>query len=140
MDNLKLGDKTRAVADRMEHLHLGVADANRSIDFYRRAFGFEVRHDGVGLYGRCAHVGTDRFYLALSENPGLLRGGRSDAASFYHMGFTTPDLAGFRARLAEERIEVIEEAERAEGDAVYLNDPDGHQIEVVAYKPDYVYA
>ncbi|MBI3272394.1 MAG: VOC family protein [Planctomycetes bacterium] len=140
MDNLTLDDRTRAVVDRMEHCHLGVADADRSIDFYRRAFGFEVRHDAVGPYGRCVHVGSDRFYLALSEDPGLERSRRSDSASFYHLGLTTPDLAAFKARLVREGLQVVDEARRPEGDALYLNDPDGHQIEVVSYKAGYVYA
>ena len=123
------------IVDRMEHVHLSVRDVDRSIAFYQRAFGFEVRHDGTGPYGRTVHVGTDRFYLALTE------GGDPDAGTgnFSHVGFVTPDLAAFRLRLEREGIPISESAARKEGDAVYILDPDGVEIEVVGYRPEYRY-
>jgi len=135
MENLSIGVESRAVVDRMEHAHLSVSDVDRSVAFYRRAFDFEVRHDGTGPYGRTVHVGTDRFYVALSE------GGDPGAGTgiFSHIGFVTPDLAAFRARLEREGIPVAESASRKEGDAVYVIDPDGLEIEIVGYRPEYRY-
>ena len=135
MENLNLGVESRAVVDRMEHLHLSARDVDKTVDFYRRAFGFEVRHDGTGPYGRTVHVGTDRFYLALSE------GGDPEAGTgnFSHVGFVTSDLVAFRARMEREGIPVVETASRKEGDAVYVIDPDGIEIEVVGYRSDYRY-
>jgi len=135
MDNLGLGPATRAAVDRMEHAHVGAADVDRTVAFYRRAFGWEVRHDGTGPYGRTVHVGSDRFYIAVSE------GGEPGAGTgnFSHLGFTTPDLGAFKARLAREGIPISESASREEGDAVYVIDPDGLEIEIVGYRPDYRY-
>ncbi|MBI5365437.1 MAG: VOC family protein [Planctomycetes bacterium] len=138
--NGNLGPASRAVTERLEHVNLGVADVDRSVDFYRRALGFEVRHAGGGAHGRFAHVGTDRFYVALTEQPGIAPARRGDHAAVFHFGFTTPDLEAFRARLAREGIAPAEEAHRAEGNAIYLEDPDGHEIEVVGYAHSYVYA
>lgn len=56
MENLKLDESTRAVVTRMEHVHVQVADAARSIDFYRKVFGFEVRWDSGDAGDRCCDV------------------------------------------------------------------------------------
>ena len=128
MDNL-------SVVDRMEHVHVSARDVDKTVAFYRRAFGFEVRHDGTGPYGRTVHVGTDRFYLAISEGGDPDRG----TGNFSHVGFVTPDLAAFRARMEREGIPIAETASRKEGDAVYVIDPDGIEIEVVGYRPEYRY-
>ena len=135
MDNLDLGAASRSVVDRMEHVHVCAKDIDRTVAFYRRAFGFEMRHDGTGPYGRTVHVGTDRFYIAISE------GGTAEAGTgnFSHLGFVTPDLEAFRKRLEREGIPIAETASRKEGDAVYVMDPDGVEIEVVGYRPDYRY-
>ena len=135
MDNLGLDETSRAVVDRMEHAHVCARDIDRTVAFYRRAFGFEVRHDGTGMYGRNVHVGTDRFYIAVSEGGDPDRG----TGNLAHLGFVTPDLEAFRRRLEREGIPIAETASRAEGDAVYVLDPDGVEIEVVGYRPDYRY-
>ena len=51
----------------------------------------------------------------------------------------TPDLAAFKARLEREGIPISESATRKEGDALYVIDPDGIEIEVVGYRSDYKY-
>jgi catechol-2,3-dioxygenase len=135
MDHPGVGSESGAVVDRMEHAHVCARDVDRTVAFYRRAFGFEVRHDGTGASGRTVHVGTDRFYIALSEGGDPERG----TGNFAHLGFVTPDLGAFRARLEREGIPVAETASRPEGDAVYIFDPDGVEIEVVGYRPDYRY-
>jgi lactoylglutathione lyase len=135
MDNLVVGAGSRAVAERMEHVHLCARDIDKTVDFYRRAFGFEVRHDGTGPYGRTVHVGTDRFYIALSEGGDPGRG----TGNFSHVGFVTPDLEAFRTRMEREGIPIAESAARKEGDSLYVIDPDGVEIEVIAYKTEYRY-
>lgn len=134
MNDAVIGSETRALVRRMEHAHFAVTDLERSIDFYRRAFGFAVRWKGRGLSGPCAHVGTDRFYLALSE------AGSAGTGSFYHLGFLTDDLAAFEARMNREGIAITERADRPEGRALYIEDPDGVEFEIVQYRPGYEYA
>jgi catechol 2,3-dioxygenase-like lactoylglutathione lyase family enzyme len=141
IEDLTLGAETRAVVDRVEHVHLGTADLERSKAFYRSVFGFALRFEEDGPYGRCAHVGTDRFYIALTETPGVGAAVTAPGhAAFYHLGFTTADLAAFRARLDRLGVAIDDEAARREGNAVYLSDPDGHEIEVVEYARGYAYA
>jgi catechol-2,3-dioxygenase len=136
--NLTLDRTSRSVVNRMEHVHLAVADLDRSMDWYERAFGFTVRWTD----GTTAHVGTDRFYVAMTAHRDLppSRGDATGTARIAHFAFTTPDLDAFAERLAEAEISTWGEASRAEGDAIYLHDPDGNAIEVVGYRDDYVYA
>lgn len=135
MENLNVGPSSRVVVDRMEHVHVSARDVDRTMAFYKAAFGFEVRHDGTGPYGRTVHVGTDRFYVAISEGGDPERG----SGNFSHVGFVTPDLGAFKARLEREGIPISESATRKEGDALYVVDPDGMEIEVVGYRSDYRY-
>lgn len=136
--NLTLDRTSRTVVSRMEHVHLAVADLERSIDWYEKAFGFVVRWTD----GRSAHVGTDRFYVAMTAHLDLppSQGDAIGTARIAHFAFTTPDLDAFAARLHAAGIEPWGDASRIEGDAIYVHDPDGNAIEVVGYKDGYVYA
>lgn len=128
---------SRSVVSRMEHVHLTVADLDRSIDWYGRVFGFSVRWTD----GTTAHIGTDRFYVAVTEHDGIAPaaadGGKARIA---HFAFITADLVAFAQRLDEVGVETMENARRREGDSIYLRDPDGNAIEVVGYREGYVYA
>ena len=64
---------------------------------------------------------------------------RGPRSRFLHVGLTTDDLAALRDRLDREDVEVTEEANRPEGRAIYFEDPDGFEIEVVEYASDYAY-
>ena len=136
--NLTLDRTTRALVSRMEHVHLAVADLDRSIDWYQRAFSFEVRWTD----GTTAHVGTDRFYVAMTAHRDLppSQGDATGTARIAHFAFTTADLDAFADRLTAEGIDAWGEASRVEGDAIYVHDPDGNAIEIVGYRDGYVYA
>jgi len=136
--NLTLDQSSRTIVSRMEHVHLAVADLERSIDWYERAFGFSVRWTN----GVTAHIGTDRFYVAMTAHLGLppSQGDDTGTARIAHFAFTTPDLDAFSDRLGAAGIATWDEASREEGDAIYLHDPDGNAIEVVGYNDGYVYA
>lgn len=136
--NLTLDQSSRTIVSRMEHVHLAVADLDRSIEWYEEVFGFEVRWTD----GRTAHIGTDRFYVAVTAHRGLppSEGDRTGTARIAHFAFTTPNLEAFGERLEAAGIEPSDDASRTEGDAIYLHDPDGNYIEVVGYVDGYVYA
>ena len=136
--NLTLDQSSRTIVSRMEHVHLAVADLARSIEWYEEVFGFEVRWTD----GRTAHIGTDRFYVAVTAHRGLppSEGDRTGTARIAHFAFTTPNLEAFGERLEAAGIEPSDDASRNEGDAIYLHDPDGNYIEVVGYVDGYVYA
>ncbi|MHC4829663.1 MAG: VOC family protein [Planctomycetota bacterium] len=140
MENLTLGAETRTIVERLEHAHLSTANLERALDFYRRAFGLKVRFREVGPHGPCAHVGTDRFYLALTEKPGLKPAAACEGhATIYHLGLVTSDAAALKDRLDREGFDVTWDVSRPEGRALYVNDPDGHEIEVVEYVAGYAY-
>ncbi len=141
MENLTLDASTRSVVDRMEHVHMAVADIDRSLAFYQALLGFETRYDQTAPDGsRCVHIGTDRFYIALSERPGLKPSRPASFATIFHVGFSSGlSLDQFRARLGEAGLEHLAVSERKEGWAVYLTDPDGHEVEVVGYGANYAY-
>ncbi len=136
--NLTLDRSSRSVVTRMEHVHLAVADLDRSIDWYETVFGFSMRWTD----GHTAHVGTDRFYVAMTAHAGLPPSPPNGAgtARIAHFAFTTPDLDAFAERLTTAGITSVGEASRVEGDAIYLDDPDGNNIEVVGYTDGYIYA
>lgn len=129
---------SRSVVSRMEHVHLTVADLDRSIDWYGRVFGFSLRWSN----GVTAHIGTDRFYVAVTERDGIAPAAGEDAARarIAHFAFTTADLDAFAERLDRAGVAPDQRAQRREGDSLYLRDPDGNAIEVVGYRDDFVYA
>jgi catechol 2,3-dioxygenase len=131
-------DRTsRSVVSRMEHVHLTVADLERSVDWYCRVFDFSVRWTD----GTTAHVGTDRFYVAVTEQDGIGPAAGTDTrARIAHFAFTTADLGAFSERLDAAGVEPVGGARRWEGNSLYLRDPDGNAIEVVGYRDDFVYA
>lgn len=137
-DDLALDRSSRTVVSRMEHVHLAVADLDRNVEWYEKAFGLTVRWTDE----RTAHVGTDRFYVAMTAHRDLppSQGDATGTARIAHFAFTTPDLDAFAERLGSAGISIRGEASRVEGDAIYLDDPDGNSIEVVGYNDDYIYA
>jgi glyoxylase I family protein len=132
-----LDRRSRSVVSRMEHVQLTVADLERSIEWYGRVFDFSVRWTD----GRTAHVGTDRFYVAVTERDGIGPAARdATRARIAHFAFTTADLAAFSERLDEAGIEPVRGVRRWHGDSLSLRDPDGNAIEVVEHRDDFVYA
>lgn len=109
----------------LRHLNLSVADVERSIDFYRRWFGFDrvlARYpDGTVFV-----ADADGFELALHE-------GHSVADLGWHFGFTVAsrqEIVDLAARLDGAGIERVEYHDTAEYVGFKLQDPDGYWIEV----------
>ena len=120
---------------RLEHVNLTVSDLDRSIDFYRQVFGFEVRWEGQTSGGtRAAHIGNATMYLALFEaaKPGQAPLDYA-AVGPNHFGLIVEDLDPIRQRLHEAGIEPHLEDDYDPGIRLYFYDPDGMEVEVVAY-------
>lgn len=125
---------------KLEHVNLTVADLDRSVAFYRHLLGWDLRWQGQALTGRAAHVGNADTYLALFEGPGRSagRGADYDRVGFNHVGFAVDDLDVARERLRAAGVEITSEMDYDPGVHLYFLDPDGYEVEVVAYAHDEV--
>jgi catechol 2,3-dioxygenase len=113
---------------------LAVRDLDRSLAFYAAALGLE-RLEGDG--GRAAVVGAGgRALIELVERPGA--GRDPDAAGLFHVALLQPDRAALGhaiRRLLAGGARITGAADHLVSEAVYLDDPDGHGIEVYADRP-----
>ena len=112
---------------------LGVADLERSLDFYRSAIGMAVleRTDGGAALG----VGGRRL-LALEERRGAQRD--PDAADLFHFALLLPSRAALGRQLQhllEAEVAMTGAADHHVSEALYLDDPDGHGIELYRDRP-----
>ena len=114
-------------------VHLTVADLERSLDFYRRAIGLDVhsRDDRSASLG----AGTTEL-LVLVEEPGA-RPARGHTG-LYHFALLLPareDLARWLAHAVRDRVLLTGLSDHFVSEALYLDDPDGHGIEIYWDRP-----
>ncbi len=110
----------------LNHLHLHVADIERSRDWYGRYFGFREKW-------RDAHIlfieNDAGFDLALVQAETL-----DPLPAWFHFGFRLADKPAVEAKYRQMPIERIAEPIEDEGDGKLIsfrvNDPDGYLIEV----------
>ena len=112
---------------------LGVADLKRSLGFYRDALGTEVleRSDGVAALGA-----GGRELLRLEERRGARRD--PDAADLFHFALLLPSRAALGRQLQhliESGVKLTGAADHHVSEALYLDDPDGHGIELYRDRP-----
>ncbi|QQL48494.1 VOC family protein [Mucilaginibacter ginkgonis] len=123
---------------RIGHVHLKVADLQRSIDFYCGLLGFELQL----MYGDSAafisaggyhhHIGLNTWHSknsppAPEQYPGL-----------YHTAILYPgrkDLAAIFKRLADAGYPFTGASDHGVSEALYLNDPDGNGVELYWDRP-----
>ncbi|MCH7797171.1 MAG: VOC family protein [Planctomycetes bacterium] len=120
----------------IEHVNLTVSNLPRSLKFYRRLFGWDVRWQGTTTGGTpAAHLGDERCYVALFEAP---KPGRwaidYEAVGFNHFGVVVDDLDAMTRRLDELGAEHGLEQDYEPGRRVYFIDPDGIEVELVQYQ------
>lgn len=123
---------------RIGHVHLKVADLERSLGFYRDLLGFEL----IMMYGKDAafisaggyhhHIGLNTWH---SKNaPPALRNG----VGLYHTAILYPDrkdLARIYDRLRQANYPLTGASDHGVSEALYLDDPDGNGVELYWDKP-----
>ena len=123
---------------RIGHVHLKVADLERSLGFYRDVLGFEVTQR-IGAGAALLSAGGYHHHLGLNTWESL--GGSAPPAGstgLYHLAVLYPtraDLADALRRLAGAGISLDGAADHGVSEALYLRDPDNNGVELYWDKP-----
>lgn len=120
---------------RIGHVHLKVADLDRSLDFYHGVLGFEVT-ERIGDSAVFLSAGGYHHHIALNtwESKGGPQPPRG-ATGLYHVAILYPDrheLADALQRVLNAGIHIDGAADHGVSEAIYLRDPDGNGVELYA--------
>jgi catechol 2,3-dioxygenase len=124
---------------RIGHVHLKVADLERSLAFYRDVLGFEVTQ----RYGRQAvflsaggyhhHIGLNTWQSAGGSHP------PAGSTGLYHLAIlypTRPLLADALKRLLAAGVPLDGASDHGVSEALYLRDPDENGVELYWDRPE----
>ena len=123
---------------RIGHIHLKVADLERSLSFYCDLLGFEVQQ----LFGdSAAFISAGGYHHHIGLNTWHSKNGQPapvKAAGLYHTAILYPtrkDLAIVLKRLFEIKYPLTGASDHGVSEAIYLDDPDGNGVELYWDKP-----
>lgn len=118
---------------RIGHVHLKVADLERSLAFYCGVLGFQItQRYGPGA----AFISAGGYHHHIGLNTWESRGGRPPqrgSTGLYHVALLYPDrrsLADALRRLIGHQIPLDGAADHGVSEAIYLKDPDGNGLEL----------
>src|SRR6201994_1369143 len=115
------------------HVHLKVAEIERSLDFYCGVLGFELMQR-YGAEAAFISAGGDHHHIGL--NTWQSRGGSPPppgTTGLFHAAIRYPTraaLADALRRLVEARVPLEGASDHGVSEALYLSDPDGNGIEL----------
>ncbi len=121
------------------HVHLHVADLERSLGFYRDILGFEVttRYGDSAVFlsagGYHHHIGLNTWQG--KGAPPQPKG----TAGLYHFAILFPsrkELAKALKSLIDAKYPITGASDHGVSEAIYLDDPDGIGIELYADRPE----
>src|SRR5438067_2700921 len=125
-------------AVRIGHVHLKVADLERSLDFYCGVLGFEV----MQRWGtQAAFVSAGAYHHHIGLNTWESEGGPPPppgSTGLYHLAILYPSraaLADALRRLIEAGIPLDGAADHGVSEALYLRDPDQNGVELYRDRP-----
>lgn len=123
---------------RIGHVHLKVADLQRSLDFYCGLLGFEL----MVKYGdQAAFISAGGYHHHIGLNTWHSKGlppAPENAVGLYHTAILYPerkDLAAIYKRLTDANVPFTGFADHGVSEALYLNDPDQNGVELYWDKP-----
>lgn len=120
------------------HVHLKVADIERSLAFYRDVLGFEVTQR---MGDSAAFLAAGGYHHHLGLNTWTSRGGSPPprgATGLFHVAIRYPDrasLADALRRLRNAGIRLEGASDHGVSEALYLSDPDGNGVELCWDRP-----
>ena len=123
---------------RIGHVHLKVADLDRSLAFYRDVLGFELTQR---LGAQAAFLSAGGYHHHLGLNTWESRAGRPPAhgtTGLYHLAILYPTrakLADALRRLIRAGIPLDGASDHGVSEALYLRDPDGNGVELYWDRP-----
>jgi catechol-2,3-dioxygenase len=122
---------------RLNHAVLFVRELDRTVDFYRRAFGFDVISEtpGKAAFLR-AKNSANQHDLGLFATPSQTRAPMG-SPGLYHLAWEVPtieDLACAKTTLSELGA-LVGESDHGATKSLYGRDPDGNEFEVMWLVP-----
>jgi catechol 2,3-dioxygenase len=124
---------------RIGHVHLKVADIERSLAFYCGVLGFELQQ----RYGpQAAFVSAGGYHHHIGLNTWESEGGSPPppgTTGLFHLAILYPrrsDLADALKRLAAANVALDGASDHGVSEALYLHDPDHNGIELYWDKPE----
>ena len=118
---------------RMGAVQLIVSDLQRSVDFWTTTVGLRV-HERDDDLARLGTGGED--LVVLEEIRGAPQAGRH--TGLFHVALLLPqatDLATWLVHASRDRVPMTGASDHFVSEALYLNDPDGHGIEIYHDRP-----
>jgi catechol 2,3-dioxygenase-like lactoylglutathione lyase family enzyme len=127
---------------RFEHINLSCQDIDATKNFYQTLFpDWYVRAEGVFNGDRWMHFGNNQFYLALNDDSEQQRVHKPyESIGINHVGFVINDGEAMKQLLEANGIDYYTMTAAETKHRIYVNDPDGNEIELVEYQPDYALA
>ncbi|QLE55103.1 VOC family protein [Nostoc sp. TCL26-01] len=125
---------------RFEHLNVACQDIDATQQFYQTLFpDWYVRAQGKSDNGdRWIHFGNHQFYISLNDYAGQKRLQQPyEGIGINHVGFVIADGEAMKQWLEKQGIEYYTMTAPETKHRIYVNDPDGNEIELVEYQPDY---
>lgn len=123
---------------RIGHVHLKVADLERSLQFYRDLLGFEV----TTMYGdQAAFISAGGYHHHIGLNTWHSAGAApapKNNVGLYHTAIVYPtrkDLAVIFDRLRKANYPLSGASDHGVSEAIYLDDPDGNGVELYWDRP-----
>src|SRR3954467_435102 len=123
---------------RIGHVHLKVADLERSLRFYCDVLGFELMQR---MSDQAAFVSAGGYHHHIGLNTWDSRGGSpppSGTTGLFHVGILYPTraaLADALRRLMKARIPLDGASDHGVSEALYLSDPDQNGLELYWDRP-----
>lgn len=120
------------------HVHLKVADIERSLAFYHGVLGFEITQR---MGASAAFLSAGGYHHHIGLNTWESQGGSPPAAGttgLYHLAIRYPGraaLADALTRVTEAGIPLDGASDHGVSEAVYLRDPDGNGVELYCDRP-----
>ena len=128
MEDYKLPTQTK-----IGHVHLKVADLERSLEFYCGVLGFEIM---TKLGDQAAFISAGGYHHHIGLNTWQSKNGPQppkNSTGLFHTAILYPtrkDLATILKRLIDHGIKLTGAADHGVSEALYLDDPDGNGVEL----------